>query len=252
MFFVTGKILWAFIQPLTLIAFIFIAALLFRKCEWARKLLIAVSVIFLAFGFLPIGPILLNSLERQNPIPELPSRIDGMIVLGGAIDTEGSALHDQIQFTPFATRLTEMVRLSRLYPQARIVYSGGSGNLTSSNAREADIVAKLLKDLGISQKNIIFENQSRSSFENVKYSYELVHPQPGENWVLITSAFHLPRAIRIFDKQKWPVIPYPAGFIENKSLEPRVLLDVLGNYWKLKIAVKEYIAIIAYQISGKI
>lgn len=252
MFFIIGKILWAFLQPLTFIGFLFIIALVFRKREWGRRLLTAASVVFIALGFLPIGPILMYSLEQQNSLPELPSRVDGIIVLGGAIDAERSARQGQVQFSPFAARLTEAIRLSQSYPQAQLVYSGGSGKLTGQDPREADFALKLLKDISIPTEYIIFENASRNTYENAEFSSKLVHPQPGENWVLITSAFHLPRAIQVFEKQNWPVIPYPAGFIENNSSEPGDLLDVLGNYWKLKIAAREYIGIIAYQISGKI
>lgn len=252
MFFVASKILWAFFQPLTFIALLLLIVLFFRKKEWGRKLLVLLTVVFLILGFLPVGSWLLASLERQNPIPVLPARIDGIIVLGGAIDAENSAQYGQVQYSPFAARLMETIRLSRIYPQARVIYSGGAGNLTDQDNKEADIAQNLLKDLGIPEKQFIFESQSRNTYENVKFSYSLAHPQAGENWVVITSAFHLPRAVGVFRAQNWPVIAYPAGFIENKSAEPRVLLDVLGNYWKLKIAAREYIGIIAYQISGKI
>ena len=146
----------------------------------------------------------------------------------------------------------KMMRLSHTYPQAKIVYSGGSGSIYGQEYREADLVQKMLSDMGFPLKHFIAENKSRTTYENVANSKALVQPQAGENWLLITSAFHMPRSTRVFEKQGWKIIPYPAGYIENDKLHAWHWFDVSGNYWKLNVAAKEMIGIIAYQLSGRI
>ncbi len=195
---------------------------------------------------------MIGILESRTKIPTLPNRIDGIIVLGGAINAESSELLNQPQLNEWAERIFEMIRLSRLYPQAKVIYAGGSGSLRDQGSREAVIVQNMLKDIGFPVKNFIFETESRNTFENVAFAKALVYPQPGENWLLITSAFHIPRSVAVFKRQDWKVIAYPSGFIENGSIQPWQFTDVSGNYWKLNIAAKEIIGIIAYKISGKI
>ena len=253
MFFFASKILWALVQPLTFLALLFFLGLANYRRVWGRKLVVLAALLFISCGFLPIGPLLVSALEGRAEIPQtLPKRVDGIIVLGGAINAESSNLLNQPQFNENAERVFEMLRLSRTYPQAKIVYSGGSGSLHGQGADESAVMRQTLTDIGFPVENFIFEGKSRTTYENAVNSKALVSPQAGENWLLITSAFHIPRSRAVFEKQGWSVIPYPAGFIENGKIEPWQILDVSGNYWKLNIAAREIMGIIAYRLSGRI
>jgi uncharacterized SAM-binding protein YcdF (DUF218 family) len=178
--------------------------------------------------------------------------VDGIIVLGGAIDTALTFSHAQVQLREKAERITEMVRLSRFYPKAKIVFTGGDGSLGHSSSAESTIMNTLLKNIGFNTGRIIYEDQSRNTYENYLYSVRLAHPQAGEKWVLVTSAFHLPRASAIFMSNGWGVIPYPAGFITDGKYRIMPNLDVLGNYYKLQVAAKEIVGIIAYTLTERI
>jgi uncharacterized SAM-binding protein YcdF (DUF218 family) len=256
MFFLLSKIFWALFSPLTLIGLLFVAGtalLTLKKEKWGRRLLSAGATLFILAGFLPIGPNLVVFLETRYPVPApLPDQVDGVIVLGGAVNSERSQILNQVSIGEYGERLTEMIKLSRTYPQARILYSGGEGRLIPGSASETAAVQKLLQDLKIPRDHFIFESQSRNTYENMKYSFDLVHPQAGEKWLLLTSAFHLPRSTAIFEKAGWHVIPYPAGYLEDNRYFFFRDLDVLGNFFKLQVAMKEIVGIIAYSLTGKL
>lgn len=253
MFFFASKIFWALAQPLTFLAVVTLIGLSFYRRQWGRNLLKITAIAFVFCGFVPVGPILINYLESRVPAPEaLPDLIDGIIVLGGAVNAESSATRNQPQLNEWSERIFEMMRLSTTYPQAKVIYAGGAGSLHGQGHEEADIVRKMLIDIGFPTKNFIFETKSRTTFENVANSSTIVSPQDGENWLLVTSAFHMPRSIRVFEKQGWKVIPYPAGYVEDGSIALWQFIDVSGNYWKLNVAAKEMIGIIAYELSGRV
>ncbi|PZP56261.1 MAG: YdcF family protein [Micavibrio aeruginosavorus] len=253
MFFFLSKIFWILAQPLAFLGFLLLAGLLFYKKAAGKKILFAAALSFVFLGFLPVGPLLVQFLESRTFTPvNLPERVDGIIVLGGAVNAESSEILKQPQLNEWSERIFEMMRLSQTYPQARVIYAGGAGSLHGQGYEEATIVKKMLEDISFPTKNFAFETKSRNTYENAIYSKKLAHPQSGENWLLITSAFHIPRSKAVFEKQDWTVTPYPAGFIENGYIEPWQFMDVSGNYWKLNIAVKEIIGIIAYKLSGKI
>lgn len=253
MFFFASKILWALAQPLTLLAILLLIGLVFYEQGWAKQLVRGAAIIFVFCGFVPVGPLIVIALESRTEIPRtLPDRIDGIIVLGGAVNAESSTILKQPQLNEWSERIFEMMRLSHTYPQAKVVYAGGAGSLYGQSFKEADIVKDMLSNLEFPAQNFIFETKSRTSYENVINAKALTSPQVGENWLLITSAFHIPRSVAIFKKQGWEVIPYPSGFIENGRVEAWQFIDVSGNYWKLNVAAKEIMGIIAYKLSGRI
>lgn len=256
MFFGLSKILWTVLSPLTLITLMAVIGIVWQSIRPSRiaRTLLSAGIILLGLGgFLPIGSNIIIYLEAQEVAPDpLPEKIDGIVVLGGAINSEKSVLYNQIDLNDRAERLTEMVRLSKLYPQARVVYSGGDGSLRQSSGKESESAAKLLDNMGLSVSNIVFEDKSRNTYENAKFSYDLVTPQVGENWLLVTSAFHMPRSKAVFNKLGWEVIPYPAGYLENGDYLYWPSLDVLGNFYKLQVATKEIVGIIAYSLTSKL
>jgi uncharacterized SAM-binding protein YcdF (DUF218 family) len=250
MFFILSKIFWMLCSPLTLIGLMIVAGLVFKKLN---RLVSAGAVLFVVFGFLPIGPNLIVYLERQygNPQPVLEN-VTGIIVLGGVIDGERSDTHQQISLNDYAERITEMIKLSHIYPQARIIFSGGTGAMAQTSSKESEKVHTLLKDLDNNPERFEYEGQSRNTYENMTESIQIANPQAGDTWVLVTSAFHLPRAVGVFKKGGWPIIPYPAGYLENGSYVLHPTFDVLGNFYKLQVATKEIVGIIAYSLTGKL
>jgi uncharacterized SAM-binding protein YcdF (DUF218 family) len=171
-----------------------------------------VSLLVLAIlGLSPVGNMLIVPLENRFPSWDAARGApDGIIVLGGVIDA--SSPGHQIMLNESAERLTVVPDLARRYPNARILFSGGSGALIGDGGAEAGAAARLLESLGISLDRVTLEDRSRNTVENAVYSKLIVHPKRGERWLLVTSAFHMPRAIGVFRKVGFPVEPYPVDW----------------------------------------
>lgn len=253
MFFSLSKIFWMVFQPLTAFSLLMVAGLAGFKSR-VGKILLSISVtFFLICGFLPVGTNFLVYLENTYDAPQiLPQDLDGIIVLGGSIESRLSYARGQPHLNDHAERITEMMKLSRLYPQTKIVFTGGDGTFAQNSGKESDVLFTLLKNIGFDTSRIIFEKDSRNTYENMIYSKALLHPQAGEKWVLVTSAFHIPRSVAVFQSGGWNVIPYPAGYLTDGKYTLFPDFDVLGNYYKLQVAVREIVGIIAYSLTERI
>lgn len=178
-------------------------------------------------------------LEDRYPIPTLPDRVDGIIVLGGAEHPRVLALRGAPELNGMADRLVGFVALARQYPQAKLVFSGGAaGGHAPGMPVEADVAAAVFAQLGLDPARVTYERTSRNTAENVRNSRTLIQPQPGEVWLLVTSARHLPRAVNSFAAQGWEVLPYPVDFRTGQSevwsfspLEGVLALNSFGREW---------------------
>jgi uncharacterized SAM-binding protein YcdF (DUF218 family) len=232
------------------------AMLLFTRLAHLGRKLVITSVALLAIcGFSPLGKLLLYPLEQRfPPWDDKRGAPDGIVVLGGAIDPELSAAHDKAVFTHAADRLVAAAALARRYPSARIVYSGGNANLVSDDTvKEADYVISALESLGVARERLTIERQSRNTQENAEFSKAIAHPRDGERWLLVTSAFHMPRAIGLFRKAGFVVEPYPVdwrvgGAGDLLMFSPIAVegLEVTG------VAVREWMGLTAYWATGRI
>jgi uncharacterized SAM-binding protein YcdF (DUF218 family) len=253
MFFTLSKIFWTLVQPANLLVALLVIAVVWLWCaprsgRWLVTVLVIGAVLI---GALPIGEYLLRDIENTYPIPVLPARVDGVIVLAGFVSPGASASHHQIQVNERAARLLEFIMLAHRYPNAKLVFTGGSGNPMMQEAREADYVKQAWIDMGLDPARVIWERDSRNTYENAVASKALARPKPGENWVLITSAVHLPRAVAIFEKQGWHVIPYPVNFITETTPLWQREFSVSNNLWLLSEALREMIGMAAYRATGK-
>jgi uncharacterized SAM-binding protein YcdF (DUF218 family) len=225
-----------------------------RFASFGRKLMIASIVLLAICGLSPLGYWLIYPLETRfppwNPAQGAP---DGIIVLGGSIEADVSAAHDTPVTTNAADRIFATAALARQYPNARIVYSGGSANLVSTDAKEADYAAKLLENLGLPKSRLIMERQSRNTQENAEFSKQLVQPKSGERWLLVTSGYHMPRSIGLFRKAGFPVEPYP---VDWRSAGPEALFEFTNTenagLNRTDLAFREWLGLLAYWITGKI
>ena len=256
MFFVLSKTLGVIILPtnfLLLAGLVGALLLLTRFCVFGRKCLVSSILLLAISAFSPLGNILLYPLESRFP-PWDASRgaPDGIIVLGGPIDTDVSVARNTPVIRSAADRIVAGVALARKYPNARVIFSGGSPNLISNDAREADYAAIIFDKLGVDPSRLIIERKSRNTLENAEFSRALANPRPGERWLLVTSAFHMPRAVGLFRKAGFPVEPYPVDWrtgdiwslVSFATLAPEGLV-------KTDFAVREWIGLIAYRLTGK-
>jgi len=183
--------------------------------------------------------------------PELPDKVDGVIVLAGAEKSYSSAMWNQVELGGAAERDFAFMRFIRQYPDARHVFTGGSGSLKNQQYKAAHVAKRLFAGLGFDTSKIIFEENSKNTFENVKFSKNLVKPKPNETWVLITTSWHMPRSVGIFEKFEWPVIAYPVDHYTNPQNLFRVSLNFSKNLSFLKMAIKEWVGLVAYYFTGK-
>ncbi|MCK1391059.1 YdcF family protein [Bradyrhizobium sp. 1] len=224
-----------------------------RFAALGRKLAVTTLVLLVLATFSPLGNLLLYPLESRFPAWDRSRGApDGIIVLGGSVDTDLSAAHRTPVVSHAADRMLAPAELARRYPNARIVFTGGTANLISTEAREADYSAPILESLGIPKERLILERDSRNTWENAIFTKQLVAPKPGERWLLVTSAFHMPRSMGIFRKAGFDVEAYPVdwrmGGRDELFAFTRNGADGLG---KTDVAVREWIGLLAYRVMGR-
>jgi uncharacterized SAM-binding protein YcdF (DUF218 family) len=231
------------------------AVLLLTRFAPAGRKLVIISLVLLAIcGFSPLGNLLLYPLEaRFPPWDAARGAPDGIVVLGGSIDPELSAAHGVTVFRGAVDRAIAAAGLAHRYPQARIVFSGGSANLVSDDsAKEADYAAPVFERLGIPKDRLIMERRSRNTEENAAFTKALVSPKPGERWLLVTSAYHMPRSVGVFRKAGFAVEPYPTDW---HTAGPGDLLTFsilsVNGLERTDAAIREWMGLAAYWISGK-
>ena len=256
MFFAVSKILGFFALPSNLLIAVGIAGLVVLCTRFSRlgSWLVVTSLVLIAvFGLSPLGNVLMIPLEQRFPAWD-PSRgaPDGVVVLGGAITPEVSAYRNAVALNEAAERITFAAELARRYPNARIVYSGGSNALLSYGAIEAPFAVRELEALGVAHDRIIAEEQSRNTIENAVYSLLVAQPKPGERWLLVTSAFHMPRSIAAFRAAGFAVEACPVDWRTRGSLDAARFFGSLSEgLARTDAAVHEWVGLVAYRLTGK-
>ena len=257
MLFYLSKIAFFLIRPANFAWFLvlvgLVLVLLGRRRLGAFLLVIGIGIQGL-FAFTPLPNWLIYPLEQRFASPDLSTMtVDGVIILGGAVEEDVAQLRGLPSLNEAAERLTAASGLARQYPEAKIVFTGGSAALFGAVGTEADAAAKSLIELGLPLERIILEDQSRNTFENAVLTYDLVKPQPEETWLLVTSAFHMPRSMGVFRKVGWDsIVAYPVDF---RTSGPR---DLSRAFWTVSeggmrtdVAVKEWIGLLAYRVLGR-
>jgi uncharacterized SAM-binding protein YcdF (DUF218 family) len=255
MFYYASKVLWILAQPSNLIVFAIAAGalgLLLGRRSLARWLLYPASAALLLISLLPVGQWLLVPLENRFLPPADTVGVDGIVVLGGGVDLGVSESRGMVAFGDTGERFISLVELARRYPEARVVFSGGRGWLADTDLTEAKVMRGFLRTHGLDEGRVIFEDQSRNTYENALLAKPLGAPQPGERWLLVTSASHMPRAVGVFGQVGWPVIPYPVDYRTSGEFGLLVAPDAGQRWRELDQAVQSWIGLIAYWLSGRI
>jgi len=257
LFFVLSKTLGVMALPTNLLIGLGILGavlLATRFASWGRKLLVAAILLLAVFGFTPLGNFFLYPLESRFP-PWDPARgaPDGIVVLGGAIETDASEVHGETVFNGSAGRMISAAELAHRYPNARILFTGGNASLVGDDSRkEADFVTAMFEGLGISKDRLMLERLSRNTFENAEFSKALASPKPGERWLLVTSAFHMPRSVGIFRKAGFAVEPYPTDWrLAGRADLTRFTAFSVDGLQHTDLALREWMGLLAYWITGK-
>lgn len=259
MFYLVSKLVFALARPSHLLLFILVigfAALLVGRRRLATVLVGAATLTFLLLSFTPIAFWAVQPLEARFPRPDVLSPPpDGIIILGGAFDPSAEVGHgDAISLNEAAERITEIPRLAKLYPNARIVYTGGSDvALPPGVVPEAEGARRLLIEAGIAPDRITIEDKSLTTWENAVLTKQIINPAPGSRWLLVTSAFHVPRAVGVFRKAGWPgIIAYPTDYRAPSAADRTPWrLVATDNLQLVEFAVKEYLGLFGYYVTGR-
>ena len=224
--------------------------------RWRRlgRRLMIVSLALLAIcAWSPLGKLLLYPLETRFPAWDASKGApDGIIVLGGPIDADLSVAHGTAVLSAAGDRIVATAALAHRYPRTRVLYTGGSANLLSNDAKEADFAADLFENLGIARSRLVMERSSRNTLENAEFSKALVNPKPGERWLMVTSAFHMSRAVGLFRKAGFSVEAYPVDWKLGRGAELFTFFNLAGDgLSRTDTAVREWMGLFAYWAAGK-
>jgi uncharacterized SAM-binding protein YcdF (DUF218 family) len=226
-----SKAFWFVAQPAHSLLLLSLLAVAFSLTgRWRAGLGIGalLAVLLLSISLFPVGSWLLSPLENRFSIPrQMPSSVDGIIMLGG---DENIAFAD----------------LARRYPSAKLVSAGGGPVVLDSKGLDPE--GKALTWLSIDISRIIFERKSRNTFEDVVVAKAIIRPAAHETWILVTNASHMPRSVGLFRRQGWQVVPYPVNYASS-PINPRSA-GFRQNLDELSAALKEWIGMLANRVLG--
>lgn len=256
MFFTLSKVIFFAITPSNLLILLGCAGLALTLAARTRRLGrwlagFGVGGLLIA-GLSPLCYIILAPLEDRFPAFAEDGRpVTGIIVLGGGVEAGLSSARRQVIVNDAGERPIYFADLARRYPQARLVFSGGSGSLREGSISEADMVSRYGDILGLPRSRLILENFSRNTRENAAFSAQLVQPKPGERWLLVTSAWHMPRAVGCFRKAGFDVTAFPVDYRSRGPVDAlRFNTFASDGLLQLDLAAKEWVGLVAYKLAG--
>lgn len=254
--FTVSKILWFLFEPSNFLLFAaFVGLALSATTRLARAgswlVLIALALLGVA-GLSPAATVLLRPLEERFPrFVDDGRQITGIIMLGGGMTPSITLGRGVLALNEAGERFVAFADLARRYPQAKLVFTGGSGAFTGPITAESDAFEKTAAEIGISRP-IIFERLSRNTQENAVLSKLLLRPGSNEHWLLVTSAAHMPRAMAEFRRAGWPVTAYPVDFRTTGSdgdLKPYTAVSL--GLRQFDAGAKEWIGLATLHLAGR-
>jgi uncharacterized SAM-binding protein YcdF (DUF218 family) len=257
--FALSKALGFLLHPSTLAALALAAGLWLtrgeRRSKLGRRLAWGGLAYFVVCGLLPVGNALILPLEQRFadvPAPGASDRLAGIIILGGFEDGWVSAGRRGLALNESSERLTEGVRLALAHPEAKVVFTGASGWVWPGGVDSTGPVSAFLRDVGIDEGRFVLEGRSRNTSENARLTAELLNPTAGERWVLVTSAYHMPRAVGLYRKAGFDVIPYPVDY-RTRGWEDllRPFERIPAGLMRTDLAAVEWIGLAAYWMLGR-
>lgn len=227
----------------------------YRGHRWRGRVCLGGGfALLVAISALPLGDMMLRPFETAHPAKPPLTRVDGIVILGGAEQAGLAQRWGLPMVNEAGERFIAAAALAHQYPNARVVFSGGSGALRDLGRKvplQSGMAQDLLIGLGIAPDRIELEGTSRNTAENARNSFALLQPKETETWVLVTSAFHMPRALRSFHAASWDnITPWPVDF-RTREWPARLNWDLPRNLRLFNTAIKETVGLIVYNLSGR-
>jgi uncharacterized SAM-binding protein YcdF (DUF218 family) len=256
MFFILAKILGFFSMPSNVLMTLGVIGVVLTATRFARagrRIGVTTLMLLGVAGWSPFGnAIILPLEERFPPWDAARGAPAGIISLGGALDTVVSPVRGEVALNEAAERMTAIAELARRFPDARIVFSGGSGRLIFDGVSEASLAARLFESFGIARERIALEDKSRDTDENGRFTKQLVQPKPGERWLLVTSAHHMPRSVGVFRAAGFPVEAFPVDYRTRGAVDLLRPFSTLGDgLRRTDTAMREWVGLAIYRMVGR-
>ena len=250
----SSDLLWALLRPSNLLLVtLLLGFLLGFRWRVAARRLVGLALIGLVLpAALPVTDLLAVPLETRlfapNPLPE---EVEGIIVLGGAVDWSVSQAWGQLNTNSTGERMIAAGTLIERYPEAQLVLTGLYRNLIREEFNAERTGKTLFGGPRFADYDIRFYPQPRSTYEEALYATERLEPQPGETWLLVTSAWHMPRAYLTFQAQGWTPVPYPVDYQSQGRIELDPTFDVVGRLYEFDKMAREWVALFVYNRLGR-
>jgi uncharacterized SAM-binding protein YcdF (DUF218 family) len=254
--FYISKVFWAVMQPAMLLLILTATGAVLlgtRYRRTGRGLVIAAAVFFIVGGLGPLSTWMILPLEDRFPRAVLGDRpVDGIVVLGGSEDARVAKGRGTHALNESAERMTEAAALARRYPNAKVLFSGGSVEILREPTVEADAAGMVLRDLGVGSERLILERKARNTAENATLAKQIADPKPGERWLLVTSAWHMPRAMGLFRKAGFDVEAWPSDYRTAGAGDAwMVFSSPVEGIRRLDFVVKEWLGLAVNRLTGK-
>lgn len=256
MFFLVSKAFWLLMQPISMVLLLIVLALVLMWLKRRRAAVFALAgavLIQSVLGYTSLGYLMIRPLEERFAVPAVaPEKVDAIVFLGGATRARPSTARQIAELNDAGDRAVTTFMLAQRYPEARIVLTGGA-SFTDETETEAVTMQRFLTQLGVAPERLVLEDEARNTAENAAFSRDLIADSDGEGAViLVTSAFHMPRSVGLFEAQGIDVIPWPTDYrsagTEGFGLD---LANLSLNMETSTIAMREWIGLVAYHLTGR-
>ena len=249
MTFVITKILRPFLAPANLAALLLLLGVVRLWRSHGRRglpLVVIVTMAFVGITFVPFGDWLITPLESRFPVPTIPGSVDGIILLGGAVEPRVVGERVEPAVNGAADRLLSFMVLARRYPNAKLLLVGGEAAILPHGHSEAELTRDLLVAQGFERGRMLVEPRSRNTIENAIFAKAVAEPKPSETWLLVTSAVHMPRAVGCFRHAGWVALPFPTDY--RTGVDGGWTIALVQHLGLVELAVKEWLGLIAYRL----
>jgi uncharacterized SAM-binding protein YcdF (DUF218 family) len=251
--FVISKLLSAITQPVFWLTLWWLLALVLlpRFRRLAAPMLWGGMVVFGLLGFSAVPSALLQSLESRFKVPNLTSsdQYAGVIVLGGATGSPGIyKTHGQVPLGDAAERMTVPIALMRKFPNFDLLFSGGEGRLVPTGTTEAELAGVFYTEQGVDMKRVTLESQARTTRENALRVAALLGERCKQPWLLVTSAWHMPRSMAEFQAVGCNVTAYPVDFRTGEETS-WTEYSMAGSLMAWQTALHEYLGMFVYGLT---
>lgn len=251
--FVLSKLLSAITQPLFWLALWWALALcLPHRCARAARVMLWAGLVALGLlGVQALPDALLRPLENRHavPPPDALGRHVGVVVLGGALEHPDSFVtHGQVPLGDAAERMTVPVGWMRQHPHGALVFSGGEGRLLATGVTESELARAFYQQQGLDMARVRLEDGSRNTRENARQVARMLGAGCQAPWLLVTSAWHMPRAVAEFEAVGCSVTPYPVDFRTGRAT-PWTEYSLARSLWRWQIALHEWLGLAVYALT---